>query len=152
MNRAEQIASSFKPFPANPNAGFVHRFFRLEINVEPLYQSWRQADTYLGDLSEKFRGLRIVLQQPEECLLSFICSTANFIPRIMKAIGTIARTWGEPITGQDGAVLTHSFPRASVIAELDPYKVSELTGLEWRAGNLVKVARQIADKPRGLAR
>jgi N-glycosylase/DNA lyase len=136
-------------FPGEPDAGLVERFFRLDVDLESLYASWREADSYLGSLADRFRGLRIVRQRPEECLLSFMCSTANFIPRIMKAIAIIARTWGEPITGPDGSALTHAFPAASVIAELDPYEVSEKTGLEWRAGNLVKVATQVAAKPGG---
>jgi N-glycosylase/DNA lyase len=139
----------FQTFPGEPDSNLIKRFFRLDVELGHLYQSWREADPYLGDLSDRFRGLRLVLQEPEECLLSFICSTANFIPRIMKAIAIIARTWGEPIVATDGTVLTHAFPRASVIAELDPYVISEKAGLEWRAGNLVKVAKQIAEKPQG---
>jgi N-glycosylase/DNA lyase len=80
-------------------------------------------------------------------LLSFICSTANFIPRIMKAIAIMATTWGEPIPGPDGEAFTRSFPRASVLAELDPKEIDAKTGLEWRAGNLVKVAKQVAARP-----
>jgi N-glycosylase/DNA lyase len=66
----------------------------------------------------------------------------------MKAIAIIARTWGQPIAGPDGKVLTHSFPAAETLAALDPFEVSEKTGLEWRAGNLVKVAAQLAAKPK----
>jgi N-glycosylase/DNA lyase len=139
----------FQTFPGEPDAGLVDRFFRLDVDLESLYQSWREADPYLGSLAERFRGLRIVRQRPEECLLSFMCSTANFIPRIMKAIAIVARTWGQPIAGPDGSPLTHAFPAAAVIANLDPYEVSEKTGLEWRAGNLVKVAAQLAAKPQG---
>src|SRR5438874_10666411 len=133
----------FQTFPGEPDSDLMKRFFRLDVDLEQLYRSWREADPYLGDLSDRFRGLRLVLQEPEECLLSFICSTANFIPRIMKAIAIIARTWGEPIVGRDGTPLTHAFPAARVIAGLDPFMVSEKTGLEWRAGNPVKVAQQV---------
>jgi N-glycosylase/DNA lyase len=139
----------YETFPGEPDPDFFARFFRLDVNVETLYASWAEVDPYLGSLAERFRGLRIVLQEPEECLLSFMCSTANFIPRIMKAIGIIARSWGEPIVGRDGKALTHAFPAARVIAGLDPFMVSEKTGLEWRAGNLVKVAQQLASKPEG---
>jgi N-glycosylase/DNA lyase len=110
------------------------------------------ADPYLGSLGERFRGLRIVAQDPEECLLSFICSTANYIPRIMKAIATIAQTWGAPITDPGGSVLTHAFPAAEVLAGLDQVELAERTGLEWRAANLVKVASQVAARPAGWLR
>jgi N-glycosylase/DNA lyase len=139
----------FFTFPEPANHEFINRFFRLDVDLAPIYDSWRNADPYLGSLADRFRGLRIVLQQPEECLLSFMCSTANFIPRIMKAIAIIAKTWGEPITGPDGKSLTSAFPSARVLATLDPYEVSNKTGLEWRAGNLIKVAQQLASKPEG---
>ena len=139
----------YRTFPQEGDEEFVSRFFRLDMALQSVYEAWRAADPYLGSLTEKFSGLRLVLQEPEECLLSFICSTANFIPRIMKAIAIIARTWGRPIASPDGKALTHAFPGATIIAELDPLEVAEKTGLEWRAANLVKVARQLATKPDG---
>jgi N-glycosylase/DNA lyase len=139
----------YSTFPEGPDEKLLSEFFRLDVDLGPIYRSWREADPYLGSLTEKFMGLRIVKQDPEECLLSFICSTANFIPRIMRAISTLSNTWGDPITGENGEVITHAFPRASVIAGLDPGEIDARTGLEWRAGNLVKVAKQIAARPEG---
>jgi N-glycosylase/DNA lyase len=139
----------FATFPGEPDVDFVRRYFRLDVDLNALYATWTAADPYLGSLGERFRGLRIVAQDPEECLLSFICSTANFIPRIMKAIATIAQSWGTPITDPAGNVITHAFPRATVIAGLDPLDLAERTGLEWRAANLVKVAAQVAARPDG---
>jgi N-glycosylase/DNA lyase len=157
MIRIRQVGSAedgmdgfeFLTYPGEPDEAFVRDFFRLDLDMEPVYASWREADPYLGGLSERFRGLRIVGQVPEECLLSFICSTANFIPRIMKAIAIISNTWGEPILSADGTVLTHAFPKAGVIAELDPLEIDAKTALEWRAGNLVKVAKQVAERGEG---
>ncbi len=157
MLRIRQVASDeegsdrfeFYTFPGEPDEQFVRDFFRLDVDLGPVYASWQEADPYLGSLGERFRGLRLVKQGPEECLLSFICSTANFIPRIMKAIAILSNTWGESIVAPDGTVLTRSFPRASVIAELDPYEIDTKTALEWRAGNLVKVAKQVAARPEG---
>src|SRR5439155_4839106 len=123
----------FYTFPEGPDEPFVRQFFRLDVDLEPVYSEWREADPYLGGLAKRFRGLRLVRQEPEECLLSFICSTANFIPRIMKAIAILANTWGEPILAPDGKALTHSFPKATVIASLDADEVAAKTGLEWRA-------------------
>jgi N-glycosylase/DNA lyase len=139
----------FQTLPGQPDVELLNRFFRLDVDLDPLYAHWAEADPYLGSLAGRFRGLRLVLQDPEECLLSFMCSTANFIPRIMKAIAIIARTWGQPILGSEGKPITHAFPKSTVLAGLDPFLVSENTGLEWRAGNLVKVAQQIAAKPEG---
>jgi N-glycosylase/DNA lyase len=67
----------------------------------------------------------------------------------MRAVSVLAQEWGQPITTSDGRVLAQAFPRASVLAELDPEEVAAKTGLEWRAGNLVKVARQLAARAPG---
>jgi N-glycosylase/DNA lyase len=139
----------FQTLPGTPDQEFLQRFLRFDVDLDALYMSWAEADPYLGGLAERFRGLRIVRQQPEECLLSFICSTANFIPNIMRSIAVVARTWGEPIISPEGKTMTHAFPRAGVLAELDPQEVAEKSGLEWRGANLVKVARQLAAKPDG---
>ncbi len=155
--RIRQVASEdvfsdrfeYQTFPDGLDKSFIEYFLRLDVDLGPIYEEWREADPYLGGLADRFSGLRLVLQEPEECLLSFMCSTANFIPRIMKAIAIIARTWGEPITAPDGKVITYAFPAAAVIAGLDPFEVSAKSGLEWRAGNLVKVAQQLAAKPEG---
>jgi len=149
QNGDNQDTFEFISLPGGPDESFERRFLRLDVELEPVYRLWTEADPYLGSLTERFRGLRIVKQEPEECLLSFMCSTANFIPRIMKAIAALASTWGDPILGPDGKVFTHAFPPASVIAELDPYEIDAKTGLEWRAGNLVKVAKQLGQKPEG---
>src|SRR5687767_993609 len=136
-------------YPKPSDEHFVRGFLRLDADLDALYGSWQEADPYLGSLAERFAGLRIVKQDPEECLLSFICSTANFIPRIMKAVAILAKTWGEPIVAPDGTVLTHAFPRSSVIANADVDDLIARTGLEWRGANLVKVARQVAARPDG---
>jgi N-glycosylase/DNA lyase len=146
---AEMDRFEYYTYPEPGDETFARTFLRLDVDLPPLYESWRAADPYLGSLGERFMGLRLVLQRPEECLLSFVCSTANFIPRIMKAIALIAREHGQPIEGPDGKVWTHSFPPAEVIATLEPDRLAEKTGLEWRAGNLVKVARQVASRPEG---
>lgn len=149
-SRTDQLDRfEYYTYPQGGDESFVRRFLRMDVPLEPLYESWRAADPYLGGLAVRFRGLRLVMQDPEETLLSFICSTANFIPRIMKAIALIARDYGQPITDSTGKVWTHSFPKAAVIAELEPFALAERTDLEWRAGNLVKVAGQLASKPEG---
>src|SRR6476660_2030384 len=79
----------FGTYPGGPDEVFVREFFRLGADLGPVYESWWEADPYLGGLAERFRGLRIVRQKPEECLLCFICSTANLIQRIMKAVAIL---------------------------------------------------------------
>lgn len=139
----------YQTFPQPMDRDLFDTFFRLDVDLDSIYQQWRAADAHLGSLCSRFAGLRLVKQIPDECLLSFICSTANFIPRIMKAVAIIARKWGEPITTSGGKVLTHSLPNARVLAEVDIVELAVETGLEWRGANLIKVAKQLAQRPSG---
>ena len=99
----------FYTYPGEPDEGVIRSFFRLDVDLEDSVRVVARGGQDLGELADRFRGLRIVAQKPDECLLSFMCSTANFIPRIMKAIAIIARTWGQPIVGPDGKALDASF-------------------------------------------
>jgi N-glycosylase/DNA lyase len=138
------------PSRGTPEAdrAFLWDYLRLDLDLAAIYADWRQRDPYLGTLTERFRGLRLVRQDPEECLLSFVCSTANAIPRIQRAIGELARLVGEP-AHSEGRTTYYRFPAAARIAALDPDAIAARTGLEWRAGNLVKVAHQVVAHPPG---
>jgi N-glycosylase/DNA lyase len=129
-------------------AAWLRAYLRLDVDLAGIYADWQARDPYLGEQTERFRGLRLVDQEPEECLLSFCCSKANAIPRIQRAIGELCRTWGTPIPDA-GASTYFGFPPASVLAGLDPAAVAAKTGLEWRAGGLIEVAAQIAAQPAG---
>src|SRR5215210_7758663 len=61
-NAGDPDAFEFQTFPTPGDSGLVARFFRLDVDLQPVYEAWRSADPYLGDLTERFRGLRIVRQ------------------------------------------------------------------------------------------
>lgn len=62
-------------------------------------------------------GIRILNQEPFECLISFIISASNNIPRIKKIIDLLCTNFGEKITylGKD----YYAFPTADKLASLD---------------------------------
>jgi N-glycosylase/DNA lyase len=130
-------------------AAWLRAFLRLDVDLPAIYADWTARDPYLGGLTESLAGLRLVDQDAEECLLSFTCSKANAIPRIQRAIGELARAWGEPIAAPDGKPLYHRFPAAAILAGLNADEVAARTGLEWRAAGLIDVARQVAAQPPG---
>lgn len=61
-------------------------------------------------------GIRILNQEPFECLVSFIISASNNIPRIKKIIDSLCRNFGKPINYENNTYYT--FPSADVIANL----------------------------------
>lgn len=60
-------------------------------------------------------GIRILRQEPWECLCSFIISQNNNIPRIRSLIDALCRAYGEPIVCTDATY--YSFPSAAAVAD-----------------------------------
>lgn len=57
-------------------------YFQLATPLEPLLKQWTAADTRAAAIIGCMPGLRVLRQDPFECLISFICSSNNNISRI----------------------------------------------------------------------
>lgn len=79
-------------------------------------------DSVIRRASDFGSGIRILNQEPFECLISFIISASNNIPRIKKIIGALCENFGNRIDYMGKAYYT--FPAPERIAELD---LSELS-------------------------
>ena len=135
----------YEIFPGGPDDAFIKDYFRLDVKLENLYNDFAQADGHIIEAIERFRGLRVLRQEPEETLLSYTCSAANSVPRISAAVETMSRLYGEPAATVDGHDY-YSFPTAEALAEANPDDLASLCGLGFRGVNLNSVARQLVDR------
>lgn len=62
------------------------------------------------------KGIRILNQEPFECLISFIISASNNIPRIKKIIDSLCRNFGQAIDYNGNTY--YSFPSSETLASL----------------------------------
>ena len=98
------------------------------------------------------RGLRVLRQDPWECLASFILSSTKQIVQIRQIVALLCERFGEPITrpsdtfsppgGARGAIFSFPTPRrlaTATEAELRACKMG------FRAPHLLTAARQIAE-------
>ena len=67
----------------------VSKFLRLDDNIEEIY-SVIGTDERIKEAISAYRGLRILRQDPWECLIGFICSANSNIPRISSSMRSIA--------------------------------------------------------------
>lgn len=90
---------------------------------------------------EVAKGLRLLNQDPEEMLFSFIVSQNNNIPRIKGIISRIARTVGErrEFMGEE----YYAFPSAARLAEKDAAFYKNL-GAGYRDAFIVQTAKRVA--------
>ena len=80
-------------------------YFDLNRNYTAIKESLASNDLVMRDAVEYAGGIHILRQEPWECLISFIISQNNNIPRICKIMDTVAKTFGHHI--EDGY---YSFP------------------------------------------
>ncbi|MDD2201837.1 MAG: DNA glycosylase [Firmicutes bacterium] len=72
-------------------------YFRLRFPHGPMEEAIAGTDEIMRAAVERNRGLRIVAQEPWECLISYIISARNSIRQISRTVERIAQIWGAPI-------------------------------------------------------
>ena len=74
------------------------------------------ADPIMKEAISDGCGIRILRQEPFECLISFIISASNNIPRIKKIIDSLCTNFGEKVTYS--GIDFYSFPTPEKLASL----------------------------------
>lgn len=73
----------------------LRAYFQLDVyNLTECYREWALSDQRMKIVVEHLPGVRVVRQDPWECLISFICSSNNNIKRITLMIDRLRRTYG----------------------------------------------------------
>uniref|UniRef100_A0A915HHN4 DNA-(apurinic or apyrimidinic site) lyase n=1 Tax=Romanomermis culicivorax TaxID=13658 RepID=A0A915HHN4_ROMCU len=86
----------------------VHYFQLKLLNLEKLNSQWQLEDGRFAEVLCNARGLRILRQDPTECLFSFICSSNNNIKRISSMVESLCELYGEKLTVNLGLAQKHS--------------------------------------------
>ncbi len=122
-------------------AARLRDYLNLDVDIEGIYRAM-SFDDRLRDAIERYRGMRVLRQDPWECLVSFICSSASNIPRIMGNIESICESFGAPIEGSPNGL--HAFPTPGALAvDGAALRMREL-GLGYRAEYIEATARSVA--------
>lgn len=72
---------------------FYH-YFQLDTNLSSMYQVWSEQCPRMRIITQCLPGVRVVRQDPWECLISFICSSNNNISRITLMLNRLRAKWG----------------------------------------------------------
>jgi N-glycosylase/DNA lyase len=73
-------------------------------------------DPQLREAVSAFPGLRVLRQDPWECLASFILSSTKRIVQIRQVVGMLCERFGEVVDVPSGHHPEHSFPKAAALA------------------------------------
>lgn len=92
-------------------------FFDADRDYKNIFETLRtRGGEILKKASDFCPGIRILKQDPFECLISFIISQNNNIPRIKKIIGRLCENFGDKIIYKDKD--HYAFPGPEKLAEL----------------------------------
>ncbi|NLN76328.1 MAG: 8-oxoguanine DNA glycosylase [Armatimonadetes bacterium] len=133
---------SYRTFPDGGDE-LVRDYLRLSDDVKYIYAYLQNRDRRLAAQIQRFYGLRLLRQPPNETLISFMCSAANNISRISNSIEALARHYGKLICERDG-VCYYAFPSCERLAEADD--ISRLCSLGFRGENIKNAARAILER------
>lgn len=92
--RVFRVREPFEVQGLHPSA--ARRFFALDHDLERIIATFPKDDALRRAIDAGW-GLRILRQNPYECLLSFMVSVCSNIPRITRDLDTIARLYGTPV-------------------------------------------------------
>ena len=125
----------------------IREYFHLDLDLEAVLRTI-STDPFITRAVREGFGLRIVRQDPWECLISYIAS-AN-----MKAVTTNARLellaerWGEPLSSDEGDF--HQLPGPEMVADIDEAAL-RACGFGYRAGLMKTAAELIVENPEWAA-
>jgi N-glycosylase/DNA lyase len=114
---------------------FLIHFFRLEEDLGSLLKEI-DRDPAIHLAIQKYRGMRLIRQDPWECLISFLCSSAKAIPHIRCIIESLCKSSEKKLSF--GNYIGYGFP--------EPYCIKPSLQLEsvragFRTGYLIKASR-----------
>ncbi|XP_021573254.1 N-glycosylase/DNA lyase isoform X1 [Carlito syrichta] len=127
----------------------VRKYFQLDVNLAQLYHHWGSVDYHFQEVAQKFQGVRLLRQDPVECLISFICSSNNNITRITGMVERLCQAFGPRLIQLDD-VTYHGFPSLQALAGPEVEAHLRKLGLGYRARYVNASAKAILEEQGGL--
>jgi len=118
-------------------------FLQTEVRLESILQTFPD-DPPMRRAAAACRGLRVLRQDPWECLASFILSSTKQIVQIRQIVALLRERFGDPLAALAGEPPAFSFPSPEQIASATESQLRECK-MGFRAPSLLAAARMITD-------
>jgi N-glycosylase/DNA lyase len=122
---------------------WLRHYLQLEVNLDKIFETF-PLDEPMQNSLRSCAGLRLLRQEPWECLASFICSSTKQITQIQQIIALLCRRFGRLLAAPPGHEPVHSFPDFRALAEVSESELRECK-LGFRAPYLLNSARKLRD-------
>lgn len=128
---SKERATIFSETESKEDFEFLLSYLSASEDLETIFSSF-PADSVLQQSRKRLRGLRLLTQDPWECLISFICSINCNIPSIRNKIENISCRFGSKIS-TDLDLLAYSFPTPKSLARASKKELLACNlGFRWR--------------------
>ena len=121
----------------NANVDFVKNYFGLNEDLLHILLEISK-DEHIKHAVEMFKGLRILRQNPWECLISYICATYKNISAIKQMLFNISKKFGEEISFNGQKFYT--FPTPERLAKATTQELANC-GLGYRVKYVSETAK-----------
>ncbi len=121
----------------------IKEYFDLETDYKHYKKTLSKIDEYLKESIEFGDGIRILNQDLWECIISFIISANNNIPRIKKIIDRLSNAYGDRIIWKEKEYYTFPTPEKLSKASIEDLRG---LGLGFRDKRVYKTTKMILEK------
>jgi N-glycosylase/DNA lyase len=129
---------------------WLRHYLQTEVDLRQILACFPD-DPPMREAVAACRGLRLLRQQPWECLASFICSSTKQIVQIQQIVALLSRRFGEPVPVPPGTDPAWAFPTVERLAAASEAELRQCK-LGFRAPYLSLTARKLAAGGLDLAR
>ena len=146
--RQQGRAIEFLSSPSDPQAMIsrIRGHLRLDDDLEAI-QAEIAADPNVAAQVRRYPGLRVLRQEPWECLVAYICSANSSIETIHLNMERLSNEFGSPLTishAEAGTVRRNTFPKPVDLAEAGEAELRRLK-LGFRAPYVHQAAIAVAE-------
>jgi N-glycosylase/DNA lyase len=128
--------------PVNDWGWLIH-YLQLQLDLSAVLATFPDDDP-MRQAVRACRGLRLLRQNPWECLASFILSSTKQIVQIQQIIGLLCERLGEPVAVPAGEPPVHDFPCPARLSAVTERELRDCK-MGFRAPYLLTTAREVAE-------
>lgn len=118
-------------------------YLQIGVDLQTVLSSF-PGDEPMQAAVRACRGLRVLRQDPWECLASFILSSTKQIVQIQQIVSVLCERFGSPLSVPAGHEPAYGFPTADRLAAASEAELRACK-MGFRAPNLRRVAQAVAE-------
>jgi N-glycosylase/DNA lyase len=122
---------------------WLTHYLQLDVHLNAVLATFPDDEPMRASVTA-CHGLRLLRQDPWECLASFILSSTKQIVQIQQIIRLLCERFGEPLPVPAGHAPAHAFPVPTRLAGLNESELRDCK-MGFRAPYLLAAARAVAE-------